>query len=72
MGADLAIAARVEQCKTPGGVRAKASGAGANRVNSQVPASWFANRTRPLCVYPTVARYNSTGDVESASSFSCK
>src|SRR3989344_2012698 len=39
---------------------------------AQLPASWSATRTRPLCVYPKVARYNGTGDVESASSFSCK
>ena len=37
-----------------------------------LPASWSANRTRPLCAYPKVARYNGTGDIESASSFSCK
>ena len=28
-------------------------------------------RQRPLCAYPNVARYNGTGDVNSASSFSC-
>jgi len=53
-------------------VTAKARGAGANVVNTELPATWSANRTRPLCVYPKVARYNGTGDVESASSFSCK
>ena len=45
---------------------------GLNSSTSTLPASWSANRTRPLCVYPKVARYNGTGDVESASSFSCK
>lgn len=29
-------------------------------------------RTRPLCEYPAWPRYNGTGDVNSASSFSCK
>ncbi|HWZ71262.1 MAG TPA: DUF6351 family protein [Casimicrobiaceae bacterium] len=28
-------------------------------------------RQRPLCAYPDVARYNGTGDINSASSFSC-
>jgi hypothetical protein len=31
----------------------------------------FPNRTRPLCPYPAYARYNASGDVESASSFTC-
>ena len=52
---------------------ASARGAGnAGGVNADVPASWSANRTRPLRAYPKVARYNGSGDVESASSFSCK
>ncbi|WP_366118282.1 tannase/feruloyl esterase family alpha/beta hydrolase [Acidovorax sp.] len=64
-----------EHGKAPGNVTAKARGARgalANLVNTELSASWSANRTRPLCVYPKVARYNGTGDVESASSFSCK
>jgi len=66
------LVAWVEQGKAPDSVTAKARGAGANVVNAELPASWSANRTRPLCVYPKVARYNGTGDIESASSFSCK
>ena len=66
------LVAWVEQGKAPDSVTAKARGAGANVVNAEVPSTWSANRTRPLCVYPKVARYNGTGDVESASSFSCK
>ena len=31
----------------------------------------FANRTRPLCPYPHYARYNGSGPVEDAASFSC-
>ncbi len=62
----------VEQGKAPDTVLAQARGAGANVVNAELPASWSANRTRPLCVYPKVARYNGTGGVESASSFSCR
>ncbi len=66
------LVAWVEQGKAPDSVTANARGAGAKVVNAELPASWSANRTRPLCVYPKVARYNGTGDVESASSFSCK
>ena len=66
------LVAWVEQGKAPDSVTAKARGAGANVVNAELPVSWSANRTRPLCVYPKVARYNGTGDIESASSFSCK
>lgn len=63
----------VEKGEAPDSVVATARGPGnAGGVNADVPASWSANRTRPLCVYPKVARYNGTGDVESASSFSCK
>jgi pimeloyl-ACP methyl ester carboxylesterase len=32
----------------------------------------FPGRTRPLCPYPTVARYSGSGDIESAESFNCK
>ncbi|CAN5608454.1 tannase/feruloyl esterase family alpha/beta hydrolase [soil metagenome] len=31
-----------------------------------------ASRTRPLCAYPKYARYNGTGDVNVAGSFSCQ
>lgn len=43
------------------GVKAKGSGAGANRVNSEAPASWSANRIQPLCLYPEVARTTERG-----------
>ena len=32
---------------------------------------YFAGRTRPLCPFPGYARYNGTGDIERAESFSC-
>ncbi|WP_298213337.1 tannase/feruloyl esterase family alpha/beta hydrolase [Acidovorax sp.] len=66
------LVAWVEQGKAPDSVTARARGAGANLVNAELPASWSADRSRPLCVYPKVARYSGTGDVESAGSFSCK
>ena len=63
----------VEKGQAPEGLVASARGAGnAAGANPNVPADWAANRTRPLCAYPQVARYNGTGDINSASSFSCK
>ena len=41
-------------------------------ANADVPATWAANRTRPLCTYPKVATYNGSGSLESASSFTCQ
>lgn len=63
----------VEKGEAPDSVVANARGAGnVGGANADVPASWSASRSRPLCAYPKVARYNGTGDIESASSFSCK
>ena len=63
----------VEKGQAPDSVVANVRGAGnAAAVNTDVPATWSANRSRPLCAYPKVARYNGTGDVERAGSFSCK
>jgi feruloyl esterase len=67
------LVAWVEQGEAPDRVLAAARGAGnAGGVNADLPAGWSANRTRPLCPYPLVARYNGTGDIESAASFSCR
>jgi len=62
----------VEKAEKPEQVVAKVRGAGANVVNAELPAAWGAARSRPLCAYPRVARYNGSGDLESAASFSCK
>ncbi len=63
----------VEKGEAPETVAANVRGAGnAAGANADLPAAWSANRSRPLCAYPKVARYNGTGDVESASSFSCR
>ncbi|OYT87867.1 MAG: tannase/feruloyl esterase family alpha/beta hydrolase [Burkholderiales bacterium PBB6] len=68
-----AIVAWVEDGQAPERITASARGAGnAGGVNADLPASWPANRTRPLCAYPTVARYVGSGDVESAASFRCQ
>ncbi|MGH2245612.1 tannase/feruloyl esterase family alpha/beta hydrolase [Enterococcus faecalis] len=37
-----------------------------------MPATWSPLRSRPLCVYPKVARYKGSGSVELASSFVCQ
>lgn len=55
----------------PDSVVANARGTGANVVNAEVPPTWSAARSRPLCAYPKVARYKGSGDIESASSFTC-
>ena len=61
----------VEQGEAPQALQASARGVG-NRgaVNAEVPASWAPARTRPLCPWPLVARYQG-GDLESAASFRC-
>jgi feruloyl esterase len=67
------LVAWVEKGKAPGAIVASARGPGnAGGVNPEVPADWAPNRTRPLCAFPTVARYKGYGDVESASSWKCR
>jgi feruloyl esterase len=66
------LVAWVERGQAPGSVVAQARGAGnAGGVNAEVPAGWAADRTRPLCPYPTVARYTGRGDIDRATSFRC-
>ncbi|GJJ04378.1 hypothetical protein RugamoR64_49160 [Duganella rhizosphaerae] len=63
----------VEKGQAPERVVASARGAGnAGGANADVPASWSATRTRPLCPYPQVAKYNGSGSIEDAANFSCK
>ena len=63
----------VEQGKAPDAVVASARGAGnAGGVNAEVPTGWAANRTRPLCAYPKVAKYKGSGSLELADSFTCQ
>jgi Tannase and feruloyl esterase len=62
----------VEQGIAPRALVATARGPGnAGGVNADVPASWSASRTRPLCPYPSTARYRGKGDVEVAASWIC-
>ena len=63
----------VEQGVAPQAVVASVRGAGnAGGVNTELPADWSAQRTRPLCAYPTVATYKGSGSLEDASNFSCR
>jgi feruloyl esterase len=62
----------VEKGVAPEAVTATARGAGNTAgANPDVPSTWAANRTRPLCPYPQVARYKGSGSVEDAANFSC-
>lgn len=61
----------VEQGDAPGSITAGVRGAGNPAgVNAELPAIWSPTRTRPLCPYPSVARYVG-GDIEQATSFRC-
>lgn len=63
----------VEEGVEPQAIVASVRGAGnAGGVNAEIPANWAADRTRPLCPYPQVARYKGTGDIEKAENFVCK
>lgn len=67
------LVAWVEGGTVPVSVIAKARGAGnPGGINADVPASWAADRTRPLCPYPQVALYNGAGSVDAAASFTCR
>jgi feruloyl esterase len=67
-----ALVAWVEKGEAPERVVARARGAGnPGGVNTELPAGWAPDRTRPLCSYPGVATYQG-GNPERAESFSCK
>jgi feruloyl esterase len=62
----------VEKRRSPDRVVASARGPGnTGGVNPEVPAGWAPDRSRPLCAYPRIARYQG-GDVERAASFVCR
>jgi feruloyl esterase len=67
------LVAWVEQARAPDVVIAGARGLGnAAGANPELPASWSATRTRPLCPYPKTARYQGSGSLEDAGSFACE
>jgi feruloyl esterase len=43
---------------------------------TRIPASHLTegkvDRTRPLCAYPQVARYNGSGSIDDAANFTCR
>lgn len=62
----------VEGGTAPQRLVASARGAGnVGGVNTELPSNWSPTRTRPLCPYPQVARYQG-GSPELADSFACK
>lgn len=63
----------VEEGIPPQAVTARARGAGhPGGTNTELPPDWAPDRTRPLCAYPTVARYRGQGSTEDARNFSCQ
>ena len=67
------LVAWVEQGIAPESITAQVRGTGnAGGVNTELPASWSAQRTRPLCAYPKVAKYMGAGSLENAAHFSCQ
>ena len=67
------LVAWVEQGIAPDSITAQVRGVGnAGGVNSELPSNWSANRARPLCPYPKVAKYLGTGSLDDAAQFSCQ
>jgi hypothetical protein len=64
----------VEEGTAPESIIATARGTGANVVNTEVPATWAANRTRLLCPYPATERFvgkPGVDSIEDAKNFLC-
>lgn len=53
------------------GVEPKNITAAVRADNTELPSNWSKERTRTLCPYPKFAKYNGTGSIEDAASFSC-
>jgi hypothetical protein len=63
----------VEQGVAPDSIIATVRGVGnAGGVNAELPKEWSPTRTRPLCAYPSVAKYKGNGSIEDAVNFSCQ
>ena len=57
----------IEKGQAPEVVIASARGVGnAGGVNASLPSNWLPARTRPLCMYPNVARNKGTGSADLA------
>jgi pimeloyl-ACP methyl ester carboxylesterase len=67
------LVAWVEQGQAPDRINASARGTGnVGGANADLPATWSATRTRPLCPAPKVARYKGAGSIEDGANFDCK
>jgi pimeloyl-ACP methyl ester carboxylesterase len=63
----------VEQGIAPDSIVASVRAAGnAGGANEELPKDWSPTRTRPLCAYPSVAKYKGNGSIEEAVNFSCQ
>ena len=62
----------VERGRAPERVLAQARGPSNPTPNTELPAAWAGDRSRPLCPHPRVARYLGQGNVERADSFECR
>jgi len=49
-----------------------ARGEAPDRLDASHETAGTIDRTRPLCAYPTVARYNGSGSIDDAASFTCR
>lgn len=62
----------VEKGQAPADLTAQVRGpANPGGANTELPAGWSPERSRPLCAWPKVARYQG-GDVDKAASFRCE
>lgn len=67
------LVAWVEHGKKPRHILAKVRGEESLLgANADVPVGWSSERVRPLCPYPTVARYIGGGDSEGGQRFRCR
>jgi hypothetical protein len=62
----------VENGLAPERITASTRGSGnPGGANPELPTAWPAHRSRPLCPYPEIARYDGQGDANSAANFNC-
>jgi len=64
----------VEKGIAPASITAKARNStpfSGSSLNTEVPLTWGLGRTRLLCPYPAIAKYNGSGSIEDAVNFSC-
>jgi hypothetical protein len=67
-----AMVSWVEQGHAPDAIVAHARGKDSLLPNPELPAAWSSGRSRLLCPFPLVARFQGKGDPEQATSFRCE